>query len=1375
MKNPDLAKDAGCDDLQVLREEYESLGILAALEYALPEDKPGDLEQRKKRLQEWRAREFATRFVPAPPGQPRTEVQEAMQRERERLCEELYQHIDLLPDEAAPTALCLSGGGIRSATFSLGVLQGLARKQMLGKFHYLSTVSGGGYIGSWLSSWLSRTGSIDLVTRGLAHPGPSEPEPIRRLRAYSNYLTPVVGLSIDALTLVSTFLRNLLLNWLVLLPLLAALLLLPRIHLSMIYAEPAPRVVLVIGLTAVTLLGIAVAYIASDLPGAAPDRQPRNRFYWYCLLPLLIAAVLLSWLGVWLSPWFSETTKQVHNYSAVVRAQPWVWLVAAGAGAALHCVSAFVGSSIWRRHRGIPVRDPDDTDGYGLTDWILILLTGAAGGGLLYLATKKVAKWWARDSVAYQELYATLSVPALLTVLWLCMVVYAGAARGITTEDDREWWARASAAMLGASIAWLGAFVLVIYAPRWLLQLPWLNTHAATTAATGAILGIVTAAIGYWSKNGATITKQTKGVAAKIGLRLLDLAALVAMLALLLGLNFLISQSLGAVVQEERQQFVTDKLDHYRQAVRDAALCADTGEPSSRTRMACERAAAAARSMAAGAASSTAAAKAMTVCKKAAGQPLKDFVRSPAPADPYSEATDPREACEALTKLAAERAHEPTPAGWARLGYEATLHSASAWRLARLPGPGLWWVCLGLLAFAAAAFALIGTNTFSLHAMYGNRLVRAFLGATREGTHQTLDPPRAPHWFTGFDKNDNLTMTALGSTRLFHVVNAALNLVKPAGDRLEWQQRKAASFTMSPLHCGTRRQGYVRTEKYAGKCVRTEKHAEKTAGMTLGGAMAISGAAASPNMGYHSSRLVSLVMAFFNVRLGWWLPNPAPHYNDVWWRKEPRFWSLAQVKEALGRTTDRTEFVYLSDGGHFENLGLYEMVRRRCRRILVVDAACDADYEYGDLANAIRKIRTDLGIEIHFSGSAWIPTGADAPESNPGPATAGKTISAPLPSLETPQETRRHFAVGEIVYPPADHGERGTIVYVKPILTGDEPLDVLRYADTSARGKSRFPQQPTSDQFFDESQFESYRVLGLHSIEGDDGLFAAGTWPKAISSPSTRKAGSTGAPTPAAPDQVEAGAAVAPAAGARPAASRGLLSDLTGAFEGIGRGALLATAITVGGVVGVTGTVALKDSTVSLKDTQLSLREEDRQLMRDYIKAGNPANVATGLADLTNTMRKQTESIEGLRGHRSGAEGTIDATDTTGTLASLQRELAELRKALPDTLGTELADISGQLARIEEALLKSWPNGAGPMDDASMAQLRAALIDVQKALRQPMLVRTVESPPVQLDPQQLARLQVTLGEIRDVLLQIQGQVGQSAPRRNIRAVEEGGR
>src|SRR5688572_14284433 len=128
-------------------------------------------------------------------------------------------------------AICLSGGGIRSATFGLGVLQGLAHNNLLDKFAYVSTVSGGGYIGSWLSAWIHRE---ETGIKGVANqlPGEHPPyvmkpeaEPITHLRAYSNYLTPKLGmLSADTWTLVAMVIRNLLLNWLVLIPLLIAVL-----------------------------------------------------------------------------------------------------------------------------------------------------------------------------------------------------------------------------------------------------------------------------------------------------------------------------------------------------------------------------------------------------------------------------------------------------------------------------------------------------------------------------------------------------------------------------------------------------------------------------------------------------------------------------------------------------------------------------------------------------------------------------------------------------------------------------------------------------------------------------------------------------------------------------------------------------------------------------------------------------------------------------------------------------------------------------------------------------------------------------------------------------------------------------------------------
>src|SRR5882757_5024924 len=127
----------------------------------------------------------------------------------------------------------LPPGGIRSATFNLGVIQTLARVGLLGKFDYISSVSGGGYIASWLRAWMHRRG-VDEVVRELgkgakgSDPLNIEPRPVVNLREYSNYLTPAVGLfSGDCWSVAATIARNLLLNWLVLLPLMGAVIGIP--------------------------------------------------------------------------------------------------------------------------------------------------------------------------------------------------------------------------------------------------------------------------------------------------------------------------------------------------------------------------------------------------------------------------------------------------------------------------------------------------------------------------------------------------------------------------------------------------------------------------------------------------------------------------------------------------------------------------------------------------------------------------------------------------------------------------------------------------------------------------------------------------------------------------------------------------------------------------------------------------------------------------------------------------------------------------------------------------------------------------------------------------------------------------------------------
>jgi hypothetical protein len=218
--------------------------------------------------------------------------------------------------------------------------------------------------------------------------------------------------------------------------------------------------------------------------------------------------------------------------------------------------------------------------------------------------------------------------------------------------------------------------------------------------------------------------------------------------------------------------------------------------------------------------------------------------------------------------------------------------------------------------------------------------------------------------------------------------------------------------------------------------------------------MAISGAAASPNMGYHSSPLLTFLMTFFNARLGWWLANPGIPGRKMWREPGPKSALKSLLGEALGQTDDQNEYVYLSDGGHFENLGLYEMVLRRCKIIVVVDGGADPNYEFEDLGNAIRKIRVDLGISIH--------------------------LDKPIHMTAGPSETNVHCATAEISYGCVDPGATaGTLIYIKPVLDQMQSIDVDHYYASH----KEFPQEPTADQFFDEAQFESYRRLGLESID----------------------------------------------------------------------------------------------------------------------------------------------------------------------------------------------------------------------------------------------------------------------------------------------------
>ena len=240
-------------------------------------------------------------------------------------------------------------------------------------------------------------------------------------------------------------------------------------------------------------------------------------------------------------------------------------------------------------------------------------------------------------------------------------------------------------------------------------------------------------------------------------------------------------------------------------------------------------------------------------------------------------------------------------------------------------------------------------------------------------------------------------------------------------------------------------------------------------GPNLGMTVAISGAAASPNSGYHTSGPVAFLLTVFNARLGWWLGNP--RWSKASAKDGPTLALKYLFAELLGQTTNRTPFVNLSDGGHFENLGLYELVRRRTRFIIVCDAEEDGGLTFGSLGGVVRKCRADFGVEIDIDPA---PIRRRADGSSGAHCVVG-TITYPEP--EPAFAAHMTGGLRELGAGPAPRA-RGWLLYLKSSLTGDEPADVLEYQSQHAE----FPHESTGDQFFSESQFESYRRLGLHVL-----------------------------------------------------------------------------------------------------------------------------------------------------------------------------------------------------------------------------------------------------------------------------------------------------
>ena len=878
--------------------------------------------------------------------------------------------------------LSFSGGGIRSATFNLGVLQGLANAGWLPRVDYLSTVSGGGYIGAWLLAWIKRRGSIASVQQSLrgavAHcempndafdntdPSSEHVRPIRVLREYSNYLTPHGGFfSADTWTMIAIWLRNTSLNLIVLALFLMGLLVAPRV-LGLVFitlqspgfsaAAAAMLMLWAGGLAGWNLGTFDRRPLAMD--ASTPGRGDSALVIAFTLvLPLFVGAFFVT-AALWVAPGLADPrlawwSNQVFLVSFVVST---VALVITAIIANFSAAAGDVAASYHTLFERLTI---------ALRSSLRTALTGGiasfAGASLLMLFCRTIVPLTLEDTQRGAWMAVAFGPLAILMLMSAVIVIYLGLEGAAFQDERREWWSRVGAWISLIGGGWALISCISFFAPLWIARL---GLYARIA---GVGWGAVTAA-GAW---------------------------------------------LAASGKSNGHSLAFDRVVWTRWLIKIAPFVFILGFVSILS-------------------IATHLLLAQMQVKGMFGEPL--FTVFPLP------------------QLELRRYVET---------YWAILEPRSY-----LP------LVLAIL-FLAVAFLLarrIDVNEFSMHHFYRNRLVRAYLGASRSPRH------RSPNAFTGLDLDDDVKLWRFqtrdpstdndassdcrrGFAGPYPIINATLNT--SGGEDLAWQERKGQSFVFTPLYSGfdfavkqaalperTRSQfAYQRSDRYgfaSGPATFSGRRVE--GGLGIGTAIAISGAAANPNAGYHTSPGVAFLLTVFNARLGWWIGNPR---MDQWQQTSPRQGLFYLMSELFGYAGTTRKYVNLSDGGHFENLGLYELVRRRCAYIIVCDAEQDEGYAFEGIANAIRKCRVDFGVVITLQTNGIIPPDA----------TNRSTV---------------HAAVGTISYPGLE--ECGRLIYVKASVTGDEPIDVLEYK----RRFPGFPHQSTGDQSFDESQFESYRALGLH-------------------------------------------------------------------------------------------------------------------------------------------------------------------------------------------------------------------------------------------------------------------------------------------------------
>ncbi len=858
------------------------------------------------------------------------------------------------PSPPVIAGLALSGGGIRSATFCLGLLQALARRSLLQRFDFLSTVSGGGYIGSFLGAWINREGAA-TVQRDLPD---CDSKPVRFLRNNGRYLAP--NGSGDLMTATAAQLRNWFAVWLVLGTLvLGAFILAEAVKIgtrnwdwsqsmrriaeraeqrsvTTPMAVPAPPNATVE--TGATTRVQAVLQAADSVvaQAAAPPRS-----FWKTAGEHISLSPFF-YVAAWVLLFFGLSTATAYWFvGSVMKLWPlWILLALIGAALAWYLLGAATDWTLRRRM---------------LAAGCYIVTVALAIRAALSAHEPDIGRNWITDRLA-----AALMLAISVAVFAVIDTV------GQSLALDARWWL--SAALLPA---------LAVVA-RWVMP---------------------------------TLTEASKtGLPTWVGKLILPLVAVVIAL-LALGVLGMAAHRIGGLV-----------------------LFGTTFPPN--------------------------------------------FIPS----------SDPSEILLNALMVAG--------------------------------------VALGVLIVAAAlGLKFVFVNASSQHRLYSARLTRAYLGASnpwridpakmraaaRAARQESLitDNARAGDVTTSLqgDQIEYLNYTPHRRGGPLHLINATVNETISGISQLEQRDRRGFSFAIGPAGLSVRNSdhaeflrveppkpepgcAYIQGGKPGGfhtLAVKTGKPIQIEL-PPLGSWVGISGAAFTTGLGSRTNVAFSFLLGFFNVRLGYWwnsgvlpqmragvAPRPAGvRIADVLSRCFSAQSGLLDEFLARFHGPARQHW-YLSDGGHFENSGLYELIRRRIPLMVCCDCGADPEYKFEDLASLVRKARIDFRAEIQFWDESQINAQFGPQAAIPLPRLCAAVGPLSQLGLQTtgPAEgfARKHAVLATVTY---REGGQSLLLVIKPTVTAETPLDVCQYDSTD----SAFPQQSTIDQFFDEAQWESYRKLG---------------------------------------------------------------------------------------------------------------------------------------------------------------------------------------------------------------------------------------------------------------------------------------------------------